>query len=55
MCFVCPSVCRWCAMDNLGVMPRCLHKSFMTCDANWGPRSDTIECRSLWFFHTLNR
>ena len=33
---VCPSVCGWCAVDNLGVIPRRLHKSFMTCDANWG-------------------
>ena len=52
---VCPSVCGWCAVDNLGVILRHLHKSFITCDANWGPWSDTIECGSPWFFHTLNR
>ena len=55
ICSVCPSVCGWCTVDNLGVMPRHLHKSFMTCDVNWGPRSDTIEHGSLWFFHMLNR
>ena len=30
-------------VDDLGIILRRLHKSFMTCDANCGPWLDTIE------------
>ena len=42
-------------MDNWGRIPNFLQKSFITCDANCGPRSDTIPVGSPWCFHTWHK
>ena len=48
---VCPSICGWNVVESFGWISSCLHKSPMTCDANCGPRSDTMLLGSPWFFH----
>ena len=52
---VCLSVWGWYAVDNLGWIPNLLQMSFITCEANCGPLSDTIPVGSPWCFHTWRK
>ena len=52
---VCPSVCGWYAVDNQGWIPNLLQMSFITCNVNCGPLSDTIPVGSPWCFHTWHK
>ena len=42
-------------MDNQGWIPSLLQMSFITCDANCGPLSNTIPVGSPWCFHTWHK